>query len=120
MINNEDIAHVAHEVNRAFCRAIGDNSQKSWEEAPEWQVKSAINGVKFHVENPDAQPEDSHKSWLAEKERDGWVYGEVKDEVKKTHPCCVPYDQLPENQKAKDYIYSAVVKTLLDIEADSY
>jgi len=35
----EDIAKVAHEVNRAYCISIGDNSQQSWECSPEWQKK---------------------------------------------------------------------------------
>jgi hypothetical protein len=44
------IAMVAHEVNKAYCQSIGDNSQPTWREAPEWQTDSAINGVEHHVE----------------------------------------------------------------------
>jgi hypothetical protein len=47
----EEIAKVAHEVNRAYCQAIGDNSQPTWEEAPGWQRDSAINGVLLHLSN---------------------------------------------------------------------
>jgi hypothetical protein len=111
-ISKKDIAKVCHEVNRAYCKGIGDDSQVSWEEAPEWQKKSAINGVKFTLKNPNAQPSDSHNSWLAEKEKDGWKYGPVKDVEKKEHPCYVPYEQLPTEQRVKDYIFQAVVRTL--------
>ena len=111
-MNIEQIAKVAHEVNRAFCKAIGDNSQPAWEDAPEWQRSSAINGVQFHVDNPDAKPSASHESWLAEKERDGWKYGPVKDADKKEHPCFVPYNELPMEQKAKDYLFGAVCDQL--------
>lgn len=31
------VAHVAHEVNRAYCQSLGDNSQPTWEDAPHWQ-----------------------------------------------------------------------------------
>lgn len=109
----EDIAKVAHEVNRAYCLAIGDTSQVPYDEAPEWQKDSAIAGVHFHMMNRDAQPCDSHNSWLKQKQDDGWTYGLVKDAVAKQHPCFVPYDELPSDQKAKDYIYGAVVKNLI-------
>ena len=32
----EQIAQVAHELNKAYCESLGDNSQPSWEDAPEW------------------------------------------------------------------------------------
>lgn len=107
------IAEVCHEVNVAYCRAIGDNSQPSWKDAPEWQRKSAVEGVRFVLTHPEAGPDASHNSWLAEKERDGWKYGPTKNPEKKEHPCFVPYDQLPTEQKAKDYIFGAVARTML-------
>lgn len=106
------IASICHEANRQYCATIGDNSQPAWEDAPQWQVDSAVRGVEFHVANPDSQPSDSHESWLKEKEADGWVYGEVKDAEAKTHPCCVPYIDLPKSQQAKDHLFIAVVRAL--------
>ncbi len=107
-----DIAQVAHEMNKAFCESIGDESQPSWEDAPEWQKTSAINGVKFHLDNPDASPSASHDSWLAEKEKDGWKYGAVKNPETKEHPCIVDYFDLPVEQRSKDYIFRQVVHSL--------
>lgn len=109
------IARVAHEINRAYCASLGDTSQPAWEDAPEWQQQSAIAGVEMHLANPDATPEQSHESWLAQKVAAGWVYGEVKDAEKKEHPCCRPYDELPQEQKAKDYLFRSVVHMLKDI-----
>jgi hypothetical protein len=106
------IAQVAHEVNAAYCRAIGDNSQPSWEDAPEWQRESAIAGVKFQLENPNSPPSASHDSWLKQKEEDGWKYGEVKNPELKEHPCFVPYEELPLEQKVKDYLFKQVVSSL--------
>ena len=108
----EQIAEVAHEVNRAYCKALGDFSQMPWEKAPDWQRQSAINGVKYHHANPNVNPSDSHDNWLHQKEQEGWKYGLVKDSDKKEHPCCVPYDMLPTEQKAKDYIFQAIVHAL--------
>jgi hypothetical protein len=63
----------------------------------------------FIKASPDTTPEDSHKNWLAHKVKDGWVYGPVKDVEKKEHPCMVPYEELPLEQRVKDYLFRAVV-----------
>ena len=78
-----DIAAICHEANAALCRAGGDMTQPPWAVAPEWQKESAIDGVRFHIANPDASPSASHENWLRVKESDGWVYGPVKDPEKK-------------------------------------
>lgn len=106
----EQTAKMCHEVNKAYCEAIGDHSQVSWSEAPEWQQDSAINGVMFHLNNPDSKPQDSHANWFKEKLSDGWKYGPVKDVEKKEHPCMVPYEELPIEQRVKDYLFIAVVR----------
>jgi hypothetical protein len=107
------VAMVCHEANRAYCLSIGDDSQLSWKDAPDWQKESAIAGVKAIKDNPETTPEESHKGWLALKESEGWVYGELKDAEIKTHPCMLPYDQLPEPQKVKDHLFGAICRVLL-------
>lgn len=111
-MTSEFIARVCHEVNRAYCASLGDRSQLAWEDAPEWQRQSAIAGVAFTLANPEAKPADSHESWLAEKRRDGWRYGPVKNAETKEHPCFVPYDELPQEQRSKDYLFQAIVRVL--------
>lgn len=112
IMTQTDIAMIVHEANRAYCQQLGDNSQKSWEEAEQWQRDSIIKGVEFHFANPDATPENSHESWLAEKEATGWKYGPVKDAEKKEHPCFVPYNELPVEQQAKDYLCRGIIHAL--------
>jgi hypothetical protein len=111
-MNIFDIARVCHEVNRAYCASQGDHSQPTWHEAPDWQRESAVAGVRFTLANPQAKPSDSHESWLAQKRDDGWKHGPAKDPERKEHPCLVPYDELPPEQKAKDYLFQAVVRSL--------
>lgn len=115
----EKIAILCHEANRAYCAALGDMSQQKWPDAPEWQQISAIKGVEFIRDNPDASPSASHESWLAEKEAAGWRYGEIKDPDAKTHPCFVSYGLLPQEQRAKDYIFGAVARTSLALFNDT-
>lgn len=68
----EDIARVCHEVNRAYCRSIGDDSQVSW--------------------------------------------GPVKLVEFRQHPCIMPYEELPRDQRVKDHLFRAVVKILTQDE----
>jgi len=112
-MDNTKIAEVAHQVNKAYCDSIGDTSQPDWKDAPEWQKQSAIKGVEFH-QSGEHGPEASHNSWLAEKRKDGWKYGPVKDPEKKEHPCYVPYSELPKEQQTKDFLFLAIVKSLSD------
>lgn len=106
------IAKVCHEANKAYCESLGDTSQISWNMAPDYQQVSAIKGVEYHLANPNSKPEDSHNSWLKEKQDTGWKYGPVKDPVKKYHPCFIPYSELPVAQQLKDKLFIAVVRAL--------
>jgi hypothetical protein len=107
----ETLARIVHEVNRAYCESQGDKSQKEWKFAPSWQKDSARQGVILHL-TTDSGPEASHESWMEQKVKDGWMYGPEKDEKLKTHPCMVPFKELPPAQQAKDYIFRAVIHAI--------
>lgn len=109
----EDIARVAHEANRAYCIGVGDTSQPSWDDAPQWQKESAIAGITAISDGTVRVPKDSHESWSKQKIADGWRYGPVKDPEHKEHPCLVPYEELPDEQRLKDSLFMAVAYTLL-------
>ena len=111
-LSRDDIANVCHEANRAYCKSIGDMSQLEWDAAPQWQKDSARVGVDYHMDNLNTSPEGSHESWLEQKQKDGWVYGEEKDPELKTHPCIVPYSDLPKEQQIKDHIFYSIVKAM--------
>lgn len=108
----EQIAQVCHDANTSYCAAIGDFSQKEWGLAEQWQRESAIKGVQFRLDNPDAPASAQHDAWMQDKINDGWAYGEIKNADMKTHPCIVPYEQLPEEQRKKDALFQAVVDSL--------
>lgn len=104
-----DIARTAHEVNRAYCDGLGDHSQPAWEDAPDWQRESAIRGVVAIMADITRTAEQSHESWMETKIHEGWVYGPNKDPDAKTHPCLVPFADLPVDQQAKDHLFRTVV-----------
>lgn len=109
----ERAAQAAHEVNRAFCIAIGDTSQVPWEEAPEGHKASSRNAVQVIIDDPSVTPEQLHAEWSADKVNDGWKFGPVKDTEAKEHPCLVPYAELPEFQRAKDALLGAAIRGVL-------
>lgn len=107
-----EIAGVCHEVNRAYCNAIGETGQPPWADAPEWQRVSAELGVLARLLDPTLTPEKMHELWLAEKKADGWTYGDRKDPDTKKHPCIRPFHHLPLQQQMKDHLFGAVVEAL--------
>ncbi len=46
--------------------------------------------------------ENTHDVWAAGRIREGWTYGEKRDDLKKTTPCLVSYKELPDSEKAYD------------------
>ena len=137
MLTNGQIAQVCHAANKAYCESIGDFTQPRWEDLPLEKKESLVNGVKLILNNPESNPEDSHKAWLKTMKKDGWSFMEKeiiepvivrgkktnktkvtkvplpKDWVKKCHPNMIPYDELPEEQKFKDVLFRAVVRSFV-------
>ncbi len=109
MFTNAAIARICHEANRALCTATGDHSHWSWDHAEQWQRDSAISGVAWRRANPDAPDSVQHDQWMQEKLDAGWTCGTEKDAGKKTHPCLMPFEELPPEQRAKDALFKAIV-----------
>lgn len=110
-MTDAEIARVCHQVNVAYCQALGESTQGDWDEAPEWQRESTMRGVKLHREG-EVSVSATHESWMDEKIAEGWIHGDVKHPEFKTHPCILPFDLLPTAQQAKDYIFKAIVDAL--------
>ena len=43
-----------------------------------------------------------HEVWAETRIRQGWTYGEQRNDELKTHPCLIPYEELPESEKEYD------------------
>lgn len=62
--------------------------------------------------------ENAHDLWAAERLAQGWRFGAQRDDGQKTHPCLVPYDDLPDSEKVFDR--QAAMGTLKAIAALGY
>lgn len=43
-----------------------------------------------------------HEVWAQSRVTQGWTYGEERSDNLKHHPCLIPYEELPEVEKAYD------------------
>ena len=48
--------------------------------------------------------EQVHENWSLSRIKEGWTYGNRRNDEKKTTPCLVPYNELPESEKEYDRI----------------
>ena len=59
-----------------------------------------------------------HEVWAAGRIAAGWKYGPVRDEIKKEHPCLIPYEVLSEDEK--DYDRATAISTIKYILSKGY
>lgn len=109
----DEVAKVCHQANKAYCESIGDTSQPNWEDAPEWQKESCLEGVKARAKHSMISAAQNHNLWMQRKLEAGWTLGDTKDPEKKTHPCLKPWKELPVEQRIKDELFLSVAACLL-------
>ena len=57
---------------------------------------------------------DVHEQWAQERRRQGWTWGEHRDDDKMMHPGIIPYDLLSEDEKEVDRVtVRTVISSLL-------
>ena len=50
----------------------------------------------------EAMAKNVHDVWAESRISQGWTYGSERNDALKHHPCLVPYEELPEVEKAYD------------------
>ncbi len=106
------IARVVHEALRALSITTGD-ALAPWDRAEEWQRRTTLAGVKYRLENRQANAHALHERWAKEMRDQGWIYGGVKDAERKTHPSLVPYEELAPSEQLKDRLFLAIVSAFV-------
>jgi hypothetical protein len=108
------IARLGHALRREL-QIAGKEPQVSpeWDQALAdpacaWMIEDSIANAEALLSGPPASPEQEHDRWMAGKIRQGYVWGEVKNTDPAagplTHPCLVPYEELPVLQRLKDAV----------------
>lgn len=110
----EKVAAVYHEVSRAYHRALGTENIETWDVASEPKRQAAIEEVRFVISHPHATAATKHESWMAKKRADGWSFGPYKDLDTKKDPRFISYHLLPQEQRVKEYIALAVVRSIVE------
>ena len=54
-----------------------------------------------------------HEVWAKSRMEQGWTYGTERSDLLKTHPCLIPYEKLPEEEKQYDRDTAVVTVKLL-------
>ena len=62
------------------------------------------------MELAEAISKNVHEVWSKNRMDEGWTYGPVRNDEKKETPCLVPYEELPEIEKA--YVRNTAFNTL--------
>lgn len=106
------IAKVCHEANRAFRSVMGQSEGPDWGQCSDEQRHTTMAGVEYLLSTPIASPADLHHNWVEDMTAKGWTHGSVKDVDKKTHPCLLPYHELPPYERYKDKMFAAIVRSL--------
>jgi hypothetical protein len=58
------LQRMCHQVNKAWCELNGDNTQRLGSSAA--MAETAIKGVEFKLDNPDAGHDAQHNAWMAD------------------------------------------------------
>jgi hypothetical protein len=91
------------DANRAFADGIGAQLEAagcSLVPAPLIDPQGAL--FAFTSEEVEALARSEHDRWVADKVRNGWRYGPVRDDARKIHPLIVGWEQLDETERDKD------------------
>lgn len=69
---------------------------------PEPMDLSSVDLPESLIQLSERIAENVHEVWAKVRMDEGWTYGEKRDDIHKKHPCLVPYDELPEEEKEYD------------------
>ena len=107
-----DVARIAYEMTRWYGLTVGIDTP-IWDNATVMEQKKAFIGVLYHLDHLEETVQENHDTWRKAMEKDGWVYGIKQDGEAKTHPALIPYEELSEQHRAMDAIFTGAVRSLL-------
>jgi len=91
--NKAAAARIPHVLDLVGLYVVAETFPKS---QPRADIEKIIEA------NIELLAEAEHNDWIAHKIKNGWAYGEPRDDSKKVHDCLKPYLELSETNKDKD------------------
>lgn len=70
-------------------------------------------GFAFSEDELEVLARAEHERWSEDRRRAGWTYAAVRDNDRRRHPALVPWDELPEHEKAKNRESSSELPAVL-------
>jgi len=107
-----ELAKLAFEQNRAYCRSIGDDSIKDWSYADDRQRKGMIYGVVYVLRTANVNAASLHTGLYRQLIAVGYSNGDKIDHAKKEHPGCLPFEQLPKDFQTKTVLFFNLVEQM--------
>ena len=104
------IAEMIHAVTSKIPRMDG-SIVESWDELDDCSKLSASKAVEMIYSSPKKTAQELHDLWMQLKVDDGWGLGEYNLADKK-HPCIIKFDELPESEKCKDFVWEHLTAAL--------
>ena len=99
-------------IASSCCIIIISNNDNSYEPHP--IDLSDVDLTQDLIELREAIAENAHEVWAYNRKKEGWMYGPVRDDEKKTNPDLVPYNRLTESEKLYDREMAMETIKLLD------
>lgn len=120
------VAKLVHYALDAMNAYTGNSPAVGWNELPKFRKDVCRGVVSLVAKRLDGMVEERvsdkeaagampdlilqvHDVWADAYRDNGWTYGEEYDPDNKTHPCLVPFEDLPESEAIKDVLVVGLV-----------
>jgi hypothetical protein len=85
-----------------------------WESLSSVTQRTKLRQVAHVINHADITPAEQHAEWHRAQLERGWTYGPGYDPEERTDPHCLPYEQLPLQQRINEAMYRAIILAVFE------
>ena len=101
VFNGIEVSYGIAPILGAISDISKSNDRKAWN-LYIINIETLIRDRRDKTATPEQIARNVHEVWAFNRLKEGWTYGEVRNDKKRQTPCLVSYEQLPEEEKAYD------------------